>query len=113
MSDFKQTVMLVHYPAPRNGAVEVIINNNMYAAVKDVKSTLTVDFHGVAGIGTSEEDATQYVLMYAIADPYDNRYPTTEELEAITVSVKKIDAAIAEVSFENVPTEDEVTFKLN
>lgn len=113
MSQFRSTAMLVHYPAPRNGALEIIINNQMYSSVKDVKNTFTVDFHGVAGIGTSEEDATQFVLLYAISDPYDNRYPTTEELEAITASVKKIDAAIAEVSFQNVPTEEEVTFKLN
>ena len=113
MSQFKQTVALVHYAAPRNTAIEVVINNNMYSSVKDVKTTFSVDFHGVAGIGTSEEDATQYVLMYAISDPYDNKYPTTEELEVLTASIKKIDGAILEVSFQNVPTEDEVTFKLN
>ena len=102
----KQTVMIVHYSAPRNQAVEVIINNNMYAALKDVKSTLAVEFHGVAGIGSSPEDATEYVLMYAITDPYNNTYPTVSELEEIITSVKKIDNSITNVSFQEVPQEE-------
>lgn len=108
----KQTVMLVHYPAPRNTAIEIVINNSIYAALKDVKNTLAVEFHGVAGIGTSAEDAKEYVLMYAITDPYDNTYCTTSELEEIIVSVKKIDNAITTVSFQDVPNE-EPTYKLN
>jgi len=108
----KQTVMIVHYLAPRNPAVEIIINNGMYAALKDVKNTLTVEFHGVSGIGTSAEDASQYVLMYVIADPYNNTYPTVSELEEIIISVKKIDKSITEVSFQEVP-EEELRLKLD
>ena len=107
MLQAKQTVMLVHYPAPRNTAIEIVINNNIYAALKDVKTTLAVEFHGVAGIGTSAEDAKEYVLMYAITDPYDNKRPTTQELEEIILSVKKIDNAISNVSFQDVPEEEE------
>lgn len=112
MLQAKQTVMLVHYPAPRNTAIEIVINNNMYAALKDVKSTLAVEFHGIAGIGTSAEDAKEYVLMYAITDPYDDMRPTTSELEEIILSVKKIDKAITTVSFQDVPDE-EPTLKFN
>jgi len=104
--------MIVHYSAPRNSAVEIIINNNMYAALKDVKNTLAVEFHGVAGIGSSAEDATEYVLMYAITDPYNDTYPTVSELEEIITSVKKIDNSITNVSFQEVPQE-ELKLKLN
>lgn len=114
MLQAKQTVMLVHYPAPRNTAIEIVINNNIYASLKDVKNTLAVEFHGVAGIGTSAEDAKEYVLMYAITDPYDNMRPTTQELEEIILSVKKIDNAISNVSFQDVPEEEEqFNFTLN
>lgn len=106
MLEPKKTVMIAHYLAPRNPAVEIIINNGMYAAIKDVKNTLAVDFHGVAGIGTSDKDATEYVLMYAITDPYNDMYPTVSELEEIIISVKKIDNSITNVSFQEVPRDE-------
>lgn len=112
MLEPKKTVMIVHYLAPRNSAVEIIINNGMYAALKDVKNTFSVEFHGVAGIGTSDIDAKEYVLMYAITDPYDDTYPTVSELEEIIKSVKKIDNSITNVSFQEVPQE-EFRLKLN
>lgn len=112
MLQAKQTVMLVHYSAPRNTAIEIVINNNIYAALKDAKNTLAIEFHGVGGIGTSAEDAKEYVLMYAITDPYDNMRPTTKELEEISVNIKKIDNAITMVSFQDVP-EEEYSLKLN
>jgi len=104
--------MIVHYLAPRNTAIEILINNHIYASLKDVKSTLAVEFHGISGIGTSAEDATQYVLMYSITDPYNNTYPTLSELEEIIISVKKIDNSITEVSFQEVP-EEELKLKFN
>jgi len=114
MLQVKSTVMLVHYSAPRNTAIEIVINNNIYAALKDIKNTLAVEFHGVAGIGTSSADAHEYVLMYAITDPYDNKRLSIEEYEGITSSVKKIDNAISNVSFQDVPEEEEqFNFTLN
>lgn len=107
----KQTAMLVTYPAPRNTAMEIIIHNDMYAACKDVRSTLSVNFSGVGGIGTSEEDATGFALMYSISDPFDNTYLTGEEMERLTERVKQIDGKIEQVLYEEVPV-DGNDFKL-
>lgn len=112
MIQTKKTAMLVVYPAPRNTAMEIIINNDMYAACKDIKNTLSVEFSGVGGIGTSEEDATSFALMYSIEDPFDNAYLTVEEMERLTERVKQIDSKIEQVLYEEVPV-DEFNLNLN
>lgn len=106
MIQTKKTAMLVTYPAPRNNAMEMLLNTNMYAAVKDTKSTLMVELEGVAGIGTSAEDATAYALMYSISDPYNNTYMTVEEMNRLTERIKQIDGKVLEVHFEEVPVDD-------
>jgi hypothetical protein len=112
MIQTKKTAMLVTYDAPRNGALEIIINNDIYASCKDTKNTLVPSFQGVGGIGTSEEDAVSYALMYSIEDPFDNKYLTGEEMERLAERVKQIDSKITQVLFEEVPVE-EISFKLN
>jgi hypothetical protein len=111
MLQSKKTAMLVTYDAPRNTALEIIINNDMYASCKDIKNTLVPSFEGVGGIGTSAEDAVSYALMYSIEDPYDNNYLTMKEMERLVERVKQIDGKITQVLFEEVPVDDD-GFKL-
>ena len=106
MNQVKKTAMLVTYPAPRNNAMEMLLNTEMYAAVKDTKNTLTVELEGVAGIGTSAEDATAWALMYSLSDPYDNMYITVEEINTLTERIKQIDGKVLEVHFQEVPVDD-------